>query len=161
TTAVVGEGVLLGPTDSTHEVGTPHTATATLQDTLGQPIVNRTVTFEILSGPHAGTAFNAVTNASGQAAFTYTGTAAGNDVIRARFLNNQNQTVLSNSVVVRWTQTNRPPSVSAGGPYNVDEGGSVPLTALGMDLDGDALAFAWDLDNDGTFETPGQTVTFS
>ncbi|MBI1924418.1 PD40 domain-containing protein [Candidatus Poribacteria bacterium] len=56
---------------------------------------------------------------------------------------------------------NRPPVADAGGPYNVDEGGSVEVTASGSDPDGDPITFAWDLDNDGSFEAPGQSVTFS
>lgn len=55
-----------------------------------------------------------------------------------------------------------PPTVSASGPYAVDEGGSVTLTATGEAGDGGAPpAYAWDLDGDGTFETDGATVTFS
>lgn len=61
--------------------------------------------------------------------------------------------------IVRLTM-NAAPTVSAGGPYVVDEGGSVTLTASGFDSDGDALQFAWDLDNNGTYETPGQSVIF-
>ncbi len=56
---------------------------------------------------------------------------------------------------------NTPPTANAGGPYDVNEGGSTPVTATGSDLEGGPLAYAWDLDNDGTFETPGQTATFS
>jgi hypothetical protein len=56
---------------------------------------------------------------------------------------------------------NQPPSVAAGGPYNVDEGGSVAVTASGSDPEGGALTYAWDLDNNGSFETMGQSVTFS
>lgn len=56
---------------------------------------------------------------------------------------------------------NQPPTASAGGPYNVPEGGSVSLNGSGSDPDGDPITFAWDLDNNGTFETPGQNVTFS
>jgi len=56
---------------------------------------------------------------------------------------------------------NGTPSVSAGGPYTVGEGSSTTLTATGSDPDGDTLTYAWDLDNDGTFETPGQSVSFS
>lgn len=56
---------------------------------------------------------------------------------------------------------NKPPTVVAGGPYNTDEGGSVEVTATGSDPDGDALTYAWDLDNYSSFETPGQSVTFS
>jgi hypothetical protein len=56
---------------------------------------------------------------------------------------------------------NQPPTVSAGGPYAVDEGGSVQLAATGVDPEGGTLTYAWDLDNDGTYETAGQTATFT
>src|SRR5205823_4882719 len=62
--------------------------------------------------------------------------------------------------VVRIT-LNDPPLVSAGGPYTVDEGSSAALAATGTDPEGGPLTYAWDLDGDGTFETPGQTATFS
>lgn len=55
---------------------------------------------------------------------------------------------------------NDAPSAGAGGPYAVDEGSSVALTASGSDPDGDPLTFAWDLDGNGSFETPGQSVSF-
>lgn len=54
-----------------------------------------------------------------------------------------------------------PPTVSAGGPTSVDEGGTVTLQATGTDPGGATIAYAWDLDDNGTFETPGQSVTFS
>ncbi len=53
------------------------------------------------------------------------------------------------------------PTVDAGGPYAVVEGSSVTVSATGSDPDGDALTYAWDLDNNGSFETAGQTATFS
>jgi len=56
---------------------------------------------------------------------------------------------------------NTPPTVNAGGPYQVDQGGTVQVSATGTDPEGGAITYAWDLDNDGTFETPGQTATFS
>ena len=62
--------------------------------------------------------------------------------------------------VVRLT-LNDAPSASAGGPYSVDEGSSVTLDATGSDPEGDALTYAWDLDDNGSFETAGQSVTFS
>ena len=62
--------------------------------------------------------------------------------------------------VVRLT-FNQPPTVSAGGPYSVAEGGSVQLTANGSDPEGGPLAYAWDLDNNGSYETSGNPVSFS
>ena len=56
---------------------------------------------------------------------------------------------------------NDPPTADAGGPYTVDEGSSVTLTATGADPEGGPLTYAWDLDNNGTFETPGQSVSFA
>ncbi len=57
--------------------------------------------------------------------------------------------------------SNQAPTADAGGPYAVDEGGSVELAATGIDSEGGALAYAWDLDGDGTFETSGRNATFS
>ncbi len=53
------------------------------------------------------------------------------------------------------------PVADAGGPYTVVEGGSVSLTASGSDPEGGSLTYTWDLDNNGTFETTGQTTTYS
>jgi N-acetylneuraminic acid mutarotase len=52
-------------------------------------------------------------------------------------------------------------TVTTGGPYQVDEGGSVEVTATATDPENGPLTYAWDLDNNGSFETPGQEVTFS
>jgi len=56
---------------------------------------------------------------------------------------------------------NTPPTVNAGGPYQVDQGGTVQVSATGTDPENGALTYAWDLDNNGSFETTGQTATFS
>jgi hypothetical protein len=58
---------------------------------------------------------------------------------------------------------NTPPVADAGGPYAVDEGASVVLDAgASSDVDaGQELRYAWDLDDDGIFESAGVTVTFS
>jgi hypothetical protein len=53
------------------------------------------------------------------------------------------------------------PTVGAGGPYSVVEGTSVTLNATGSDVNGNSLTYAWDLDNNGSFETAGQSVNFS
>lgn len=64
-------------------------------------------------------------------------------------------------VVVGLNAINFPPSANAGGPYTVQEGGAVTLNATGVDPEGDAVTFEWDLDNNGSFETSGQSVSFS
>jgi len=58
---------------------------------------------------------------------------------------------------------NQAPVADAGGPYETNEGTDVSLTAAGStDPDGDALTYAWDLDNDGQFDdSTSQTPTFS
>jgi predicted extracellular nuclease len=56
---------------------------------------------------------------------------------------------------------NDAPTADAGGPYSVDEGGTVLLSGSGTDPEGGSLTYAWDLDGNGTFETSGQDPTFS
>ena len=56
---------------------------------------------------------------------------------------------------------NAPPVAGAGGPYSVSAGGTVVVNGTGSDPNGGVLTFAWDLDNNGNFETPGQSVNFS
>jgi len=66
-------------------------------------------------------------------------------------------TVMDNLLV---DTMNQPPIADAGGPYSVDEGDSLVITAFGSDPEEEPLTFAWDFDNNGVFETPGQSVTF-
>lgn len=57
---------------------------------------------------------------------------------------------------------NAAPTVDAGGPYYVVSGGAVLVTATGSDPNpGDTLTYEWDLDDDGVFETAGQSANFS
>jgi uncharacterized protein len=56
---------------------------------------------------------------------------------------------------------NDPPTVNAGGPYSVVEGSSVTVSATGTDPEDQPLTYAWDLDNNGTFEKLGQSATFT
>ena len=71
--------------------------------------------------------------------------------------------VISFSVIEAVVVQKEPPDASAGGPYTVAEGGSTQLTAGGSTptRDADSLTYAWDLDNDGVFETSGKSVRFS
>jgi len=103
TTAIVGEGILIGPLSAVNPVGTQHTVTATVQDDQGAPIVGREVTFEIVSGPHVGLTDTDTTDATGEATFSYTGTSAGTDVIIATMLDTAGARVTSNEVTKKWT----------------------------------------------------------
>ncbi|MBX3413996.1 MAG: choice-of-anchor D domain-containing protein [Pirellulales bacterium] len=50
------------------------------------------------------------------------------------------------------------PTVAAGGPYAGGEGAAIALTAVGT---GTITSYDWDLDNNGSYETPGMTVNFT
>jgi hypothetical protein len=54
---------------------------------------------------------------------------------------------------------NSPPTANAGGPYGGEEGSPMALTGGGTDPGKDRLTYAWDLNSDGDFETPGREVT--
>ncbi len=54
---------------------------------------------------------------------------------------------------------NVPPTADAGGPYSGYAGVLTTLSGSATDPgSADVLSYEWDLDDDGTFETPGQTV---
>jgi predicted extracellular nuclease len=64
-------------------------------------------------------------------------------------------------ILVGLDATTDRPSVDAGGPYLVEEGASVQLSATGTDPTQDDLTYAWDLDGLPGFEAPGPSVTFA
>jgi VCBS repeat-containing protein len=65
------------------------------------------------------------------------------------------------TVVIDIAAVNDAPVANAGGPYAADEGATIPLVGAGTDVEGGALTYAWDLDGDGVFETPGQAASFT
>lgn len=50
------------------------------------------------------------------------------------------------------------PTIDAGGPYTGGEGAAIALTAIGT---GTITSYDWDLDNNGSYETPGAVVNFT
>ena len=54
---------------------------------------------------------------------------------------------------------NTAPTAAITGTYTVDEGSSITVAATGADAESSALNFLWDLNDDGTFGTIGQSVT--
>ncbi|MBI4067775.1 hypothetical protein HY407_05320 [Candidatus Gottesmanbacteria bacterium] len=65
------------------------------------------------------------------------------------------------TIINTSSSVNLPPTVDADGPYSVNEGGSIQVSATGNDPENGLLTYAWDLDNNESFETPGQSVNFS
>ncbi len=145
----------LQPASQQATLGTTQTVTATVTDDFGDPIANAPVQFDVTAGPDAGATGTANTDASGQATFDVTGAATGTDTVSA-----STGSLTSPDATIEWV--NQPPVAIANGPYQVDEGSSVTLDSAGsLDPDGQALTIAWDLDNNGTYETPGATAAFA
>lgn len=82
----VSSNISLSPVTATNPVGTSHTVTATVVKG-GTPEAGKTVTFSVSAGPNAGATGSGVTNAAGQATFTYSDTGgAGTDTIVGSFI---------------------------------------------------------------------------
>jgi hypothetical protein len=137
-------GIALIPGSATNMVGEDHMVTATLTDLFGIPKVGVLVTFEVTSGPNAGTTGTCSTNAdctsdaNGQVSFTFTGDAGvGTDVIVACFINDAGAKKCSVEVEKEWTT---PPYIevpvdvkptSCRNPLNVNDNGVLPVAILG------------------------------
>jgi len=140
--AAVGD-IALTPATATNPVGTSHTVEATAKEG-GVVQVGKTVTFTVLSGPHAGTTGTAVTDSAGKASFSYTGTSPGTDVIEASFLDSAGAVQRSNRVTKEWIAVvNKPPVVDAGGPYAGSEGSAIAITGSATDPESDPLSTTW------------------
>ena len=72
----------LTPTAATNLLGEEHTVTANLTVS-GDPVADQEISFEVLSGPNAGTTGTATTDADGNADFSYVGDTEGTDEIQA------------------------------------------------------------------------------
>ncbi len=145
---VVISDIELTPLSSSGEVGTSHTVTAAITAD-GSPDVGRTVTFSVDDGPHAGTTGTGVTDASGQATFSYVGTATGVDGIRASFTDDIGVVQTSTRVTMEWTEVlNAPPTADAGADRSVTRtapgDAAVSLDGTGShDPDGSLVDYAW------------------
>ena len=67
----------LSQEDSVNPPGTPHTVVARTRSADDQPVAGVTIDFRVISGPNQGVFGQAVTNAQGEAEFTYIDTSTG------------------------------------------------------------------------------------
>jgi hypothetical protein len=108
--AIIGEGILLSQEEDVNPVGTDHTVMALVQNNLGAPVVGTLVDFTVVSGPNAGETYSEVTDANGNAFFTYTGSGGiGIDEIEACFTDSQAVYRCSNILEKEWIQGDVPP----------------------------------------------------
>lgn len=97
-----GSLLSLTPPGQTHPVLSSATVTATFTNSCGQPLSNTAVSFAAAAGPNAGLTGSGVTNASGQASFTYSSGKLGTDTWRAS-VSNLAGNIPSNTANVTWT----------------------------------------------------------
>jgi len=61
----------------------------------------------------------------------------------------------------RFAPTRGTPMVTTSGPYAIYVGDTLQLVANGVDPEAEALSYAWDLDGNGSYETPGRIVSYT
>jgi hypothetical protein len=131
--------IYLEPEFAANELGVVHnlTATATLDDS---PVPGVTLVFEVVDGPHVSISGEAMTDASGKAEFSYTGSTIGTDLILASAdIDNDGDMDISNVATKEWIA----PSViqvvvdikptSCPNPVNLKSKGVLPIAVLGTD----------------------------
>lgn len=97
-----GAQLSLAPPAQDDQVGDTATVTATLTNGCGTPLQGADVTFNVTSGPNAGTTGSGATDSNGQASFSYSSLTPGTDTVQAS-VTNPAGTIDSNSVAVNWT----------------------------------------------------------
>jgi hypothetical protein len=138
--------VTLAPKTGTAQVNTQHCLTATVRDQNSNPLEGVRVDFAVTGANTRSGQAN--TTAAGTAQYCYTGTAGGNDAIRASV------GTLADTAAFTWT-SNTPPAVNAGPDVSGYVGGTLTLNGSATDADGDALTVAW------SYTAPaGVTCTF-
>ena len=156
----VAHNLVLTPLSSTGSVGSSHTLTATLADEAGNGIPGETITFDITDGPHVGlTPGTGVTDANGQATWSYTGTTAGTDTIVAT-----GATETSNNAFKTWESSvfvdvlsvdaGEFPKIWAHVYVNTSAGSAGELTASDFEIYEDGVEQTIE-----SFETTGGTTT--
>jgi alpha-tubulin suppressor-like RCC1 family protein len=121
TAQCAGSQLVLAPALQHDDVGTGATLTATYTNGCGAPLPGTAVAFSVSSGPDAGAGSSGVTDANGQATFSYQGNVAGTDTVGASATSPAGA-IASNNVQVMWDQvpgwTTASLSDSSGNPIS-------------------------------------------
>jgi RHS repeat-associated protein len=147
---------LAAVTPGPYVTGTPQSVRATLRNSAGTPLANFGVEFTV-AGPNATTG-SAVTNTSGIATFTYTGTNPGTDTVTALVRSTATANINGTPPVsMVWTVTPQSPPVTQGwigGPLNgASLTGTIPITVgAGVTLT-DAKVEYWPASNPAAVTT--------
>jgi hypothetical protein len=80
--AIIPPTLSLTPETATNDTGDPHTVSAELKDSSGNPVPGADIVFEV-TGANPQPAATRTTDAMGKASYTYTGANAGADTIKA------------------------------------------------------------------------------
>ncbi len=130
--------------------------TATARDGAGQPLANVPVALTI-RGPNAPNdrVLHGVTDARGQARFTYTGTSSGTDAVHAAtaYLLAVGAYLTSDTLAVRWVQMPGYVAINAGGPQVSDF-----ITDTDVSGGGQAGGYCCTIDTSGALNPAPQGV---
>ena len=97
--------IALNPQLAFNLVGTTHSLTATVTDDEGNPVPGIAVDFDVIAGPNAGVSGTGLTDAAGEAHFSYAGVGGvGVDEIVAAFDDETGTPVFSNVAFKYWDE---------------------------------------------------------
>jgi hypothetical protein len=96
-------GIVLDPATQSHVMGETCTVTATITENQ-LPVAGRDVRFSLVSGPNAPQSATVVSDANGQAVFTYVAANAGTDTIVAEFTDSQQRVRVADVVTCVVTE---------------------------------------------------------
>lgn len=126
--------IVLTPATATNPPGTSHTVTATVRDQTGALLPDRTVTFSVTAGPNAGAGGTDVTDANGQATFTYTSNGqTGTDTIVASFVDST-ETTRSDTATKTWGVPTSPPTAVPPADVGVTKVDAPDPVAVGSNI---------------------------
>jgi hypothetical protein len=120
-----GAQLSLAPPSQDLQVGDTATVNATLTNGCGTPLQGANVSFSVTSGPSSGTTGSGVTDANGQASFSYSSLTPGTDVVQAS-VTNPAGTITSNPVQVKWAV----PFAPGGGAFVIGDRDSATGSAV-------------------------------